>query len=158
MIVDVNLHTLPPHKVTERPYTVDPPGIHQNELAHLGKLYLLGWDMGHDISVDGHKLSDLARNGAGKAYSGPRIQPLGRHQRAQSIKIHARMGGNDLQKLRAPSPDSGPRMIFFINPFQTLPRYKGIDLGAGNITVAQHLLNKAKVSVSRQKMGGEGMP
>jgi len=56
-----------------------------------------------------------------------------------------------------PGPSS-PRMIFFVDPLQTLPRYKSIDLSGRNITMTQHLLNEAKVSISRQKMGGEGVP
>ena len=49
-------------------------------------------------------------------------------------------------------------MISPIDFSEVFGGYPGIDLGSGNIGMAQHGLNGTKIGPALQQMGGKGMP
>ena len=49
-------------------------------------------------------------------------------------------------------------MIFTINPFQMLAVEMGVDLGGGDISMTEHLLDRAKIGSTFDQMGGERVP
>ena len=49
-------------------------------------------------------------------------------------------------------------MILFVNDFEALPGHMGIDLGGGDVYVAQHDLYRPQVSTAFQKMTGKRVP
>src|SRR5512136_1895465 len=48
-------------------------------------------------------------------------------------------------------------MVFLVQGFQMLPGKMGVNLGSGDIRMAQHGLNGPQVCPPLQKMGGKGM-
>lgn len=53
---------------------------------------------------------------------------------------------------------SSPGMIFIVDLTQASATYMGVDLGGGNLTVAQHELHGPEIGASFQQMGGKRVP